>query len=210
LGEVAAALVAWLSIYTYPVAALTVLIGALGVPIPSTVVVLAAGSFTTEDGPSLTVLFFLLLGAAVVGDVTSFSMGRWAGQQVIGRYGPRVGVTPERVADAERRFERWGGWLVLVTRFLLTGLALPTNLAAGGSGYPLIRFFAFSLVGEAIWVGQLLALGWWFGTGWVALLDYLDDAVTLVTMVALAGGLVYVLLWLLRSSKEADESEGTA
>ncbi len=200
MGEIAAALVAWLAIYTYPVAALTVLVGSLGVPLPSAVVVLAAGSFTTDGDPNLFVLFAIVLVAAVAGDMACFCLGRWAGGQVLGRFGARVGLTVERVASVERRFERWGGWLVLVTRFLLTGLALPTNLAAGGSGYPLVRFFGFVVVGEAIWAGQFLALGWLFGPSWVSLLDYLDDAVATVTALALAGGLVYLLVRVLRSS----------
>lgn len=198
MSDLATALVAWLSIYTYPVAALTVLIGSLGVPLPSAVVVLAAGSFTTDGDPDPFTLFVIILVAAVVGDIGSFSLGRWAGHLMIGRLGGKVGMTAERVKAAERRFERWGGLAVLVTRFLLTGLALPINLVAGGSTYPAARFLVWAVLGEAIWAGQLLALGWLFGANWVSLLDYLDDIVMLLTALAVAAGLVYALVWLLR------------
>jgi membrane-associated protein len=200
VSELAAELIAWLSVYTYAVAALAVLLGALGVPLPSTVVLLAAGSFVADDGPNIFVLFGIVVVSAVAGDLACFSLARWAGMRVLGRYGARVGVTAERVAAAERRFERWGGLLILVTRFLLTGLALPTNLAAGGGGYPFLRFLGFALVGEAIWAAQLLTLGWLFGPGWVSLLDYLGDTVTTLTALALAGGLVYLLVRVVRSS----------
>ncbi|MFN8633159.1 MAG: DedA family protein [Chloroflexota bacterium] len=198
MSSLATSLVAWLSVYTYPVAALTVLVGSLGVPLPSAVVVLAAGSFTTDGDPDPFTLFGIILVAAVVGDFGSYSVGRWAGHLVLGRLGAKVGLTRERVLAAEHRFERWGGLAVLVTRFLLTGLALPINLVAGGSTYPAARFLIWAVLGEAIWTGELLALGWMFGTNWVSLLDYLDDVVMLLTMLAIAAGLVYALVRLLR------------
>jgi membrane-associated protein len=163
-------------------------------------VVLAAGSISAEGDPDFWLLFGIILTAAVVGDVTSYSLGRWASDLVVDRFGSKVGLTRERIGAAERRFERWGGLAVLVTRFLLTGLAFPTNLAAGVSTYPLARFLAYAVAGEAIWTGQFLALGWLFGPSWVSLLDYLDDAFTVLTTLALTVGLIAVLVWLLRDS----------
>lgn len=203
MNEVATALVAWLAIHTYPVAGLTVLVGSIGVPLPSTVVVLAAGSFTTDGDPDFWLLFGVILVAAVLGDVTSYSLARRAGHLVVGGIGARIGLTQARVDAAERRFERWGGLLVLVTRCLLTGLAVPTNLVAGAGAYPLSRFLAYAAVGELIWTGQFLALGWWFGPSWVALLEYLDDAVTVLTTLAVAAGLVWLLVRLLRPQAKA-------
>jgi membrane-associated protein len=198
VSDLASALIAWLAIYTYPVAALTVLVGAIGVPLPSAIVVLAAGSISAEGDPDFWLLFGIILTAAVVGDVTSYSLGRWASDLVIDRFGSKVGLTRERMGAAERRFERWGGLAVLVTRFLLTGLAFPTNLAAGAGTYPLARFLAYAVAGEAIWTGQFLTLGWLFGPGWVSLLDYLNDAITVLTTLALTVALIAVLVWLLR------------
>lgn len=134
----------------------------------------------------------------MLGDITSYSLGRWASHIMVDRVGARVGLTQARIEAAEQRFERWGGLLVLVTRFLLTGLAFPTNLAAAASTCPLPRFLAYAVVGEAIWTGQLLTLGWLFGPSWVALLDYLDDALTVLTALALAVGLAVLLVRLLR------------
>ena len=207
MGSVATALVAWLAIYTYPVAALTVLVGAIGVPLPSAVVVLAAGSISTDGDPDPWTLFGVILLAAVVGDVTSYSVGRWASHLVVGRWGTRIGVTEARLASVERRLERWGGLLVIVTRCLLTGLAIPTNLVAGASTYPLSRFFLYALLGEAIWAGYLVALGWYFGPSWVSLLDYLDDAVMALTALAAAIVLVAVLVRLLRPSPDAEDAD---
>lgn len=204
MSEVAAALVAWLAVYTFPVVALTVLVSSIGVPLPSTVVVLAAGALSVDGDLNVFALFGVILAAAVVGDVAGYSLGRWASHLVVDRVGARIGLTQGRIEAAEHQFERWGGLMVLVSRFLLTGLAAPTNLVAGASTYPLARFVAFVLLGEAIWAGQFLALGWLFGPAWVSLLDLLNDVATVVTTLALAVTIALILKYLLRTKAGAE------
>ena len=202
MNDLAAALLAWLLVYSYPVVGLTVLVAATGAPLPSTVVVLAAGAMAADGDPNPYALAVTIVLAALAGDVLSFLIARRGGGAVLTRLGPRVGLTPERVVPLERRFERWGGLLVVATRCVLTGLALPTNLVAGTGGYPLRHFAAYALVGESIWAGGLMGLGWWYGANWVALLDYLNDAFTALTALVVAGALGYVLIRLLRAKPE--------
>jgi membrane-associated protein len=197
--DVAAALLAWLVVYSYPVVGLTVLVSAIGAPLPSTVVVLAAGALTADGDPSPVAMVAVIVLAAVAGDAISYGVARWGGGRMLDRLGPRVGLTPERVEPLERRFERWGGLLVVATRCLLTGLALPTNLVAGAGGYPVRLFLGYALVGEGILATGLTTLGWWYGANWVALLDYLGDAFTALTALAVALVLAVLLVRLLRS-----------
>ena len=65
MSEVAATLLAWLLDYTYPVAMLAVLTGAIGVPLPTTIVVLAAGAITADGEADPFVMFGAVLVAAV-------------------------------------------------------------------------------------------------------------------------------------------------
>lgn len=206
MSSVASTLLAWLLDYTYPVAMLAVLTGAIGIPLPTTIVVLAAGAISADGDADPFLLFGAILGAAVVGDAVSYSLARWAEGLALHRFGGKVGLTPARLESVEQHFKRWGGLLVLVTRCLLTGLALPTNLVAAGSGYPLTRFLLFAILGEAIWAAELLGLGWLYGANWVALLDYLDDASAALTGLAVAGVLAYVLVRLLRSRQTTASS----
>ena len=203
MSGIAATLLAWLLVYSYPVVGATVLVAAVGVPLPSTVVVLAAGALASDGDPNPFALFAVVMLAAVTGDLASFTIARRGGGAVLDRLGPRVGLTPERIEPLERRFERWGGLLVVATRCVLTGLALPTNLIAGAGGYPLRYFLGYALVGEAIWAAGLMGLGWWYGANWVALLDYLEDAFTTLTALVVAGGLGYALFRLVRSKPAA-------
>jgi membrane-associated protein len=199
MSGVAATLLALLLVYSYPVAALAVLVAAVGLPIPTAPIVLAAGVFASDGDGDASVFFGVIVLAASGGDLLSYGLGRWGGIALLDRLGPRVGLTPERIEPVQERFDRWGGVLVIVTRCLLPGLAPATNLVAGASGYPLPRFLGCSLLGQSIWAGGLLALGWFYGSNWVALLGYLEDAATTLTALAVAALLGVILVRLLRA-----------
>jgi membrane-associated protein len=200
MNDLAATLLTWLVDYSYPIVGLTVLVAAIGVPLPSTVLILAAGAMAADGDPSPYGLVAVIVLAAVLGDALSYGLARVGGGAAIDRWGPRVGLAAERIAPLERRFERWGGLLVVATRCVLTGLALPTNLVAGAARYPASAFLGYALIGESIWAGGLTGLGWWYGTNWVALLDYLNDAFAALTALAVAAVLAFVLIRLLRGS----------
>ena len=70
---------------------------------------------------------------------------------------------------------------------------------AGGVRRRYCRFLGCAILGEAIWTGGLMALGWWYGSNWVALVDYVDDAFTALTALAAAALLAAVLVRLVRS-----------
>jgi membrane protein DedA with SNARE-associated domain len=88
-------------------------------------------------------------------------MGYYARERILRRFGES-----KRWARAESTFNRWGGMSVLLTRFLITGLAVPVNLIAGTSAFGFRRFFLYDLFGEAIWVFGYGGLGYLFGTQW--------------------------------------------
>jgi len=200
VNDLAAILVTWMEEYSYLIVGLAVLVAAVGIPLPTTVLVLAAGALAADGDSDPYGLIAVIVVAAVVGDGLSYLIARTAGGALLDHWGSRLGLTTERVASMEQRFERWGGLLVVATRCVLTGLALPTNLVAGAGRYPLPAFLGYALVGESIWAGGLTGLGWWYGANWVALLDYLDDAFSALTALAVAAILGAILVRLLRSN----------
>lgn len=147
--------------YSPLVLALVLFLGGLGVPVPGTMLLLAAGAFSSRgllNGP-LTAL--LALVAVVLGDVGSYLLGRSGG--FLFRQRLEGSLSWHR---AERAFERWGSFAIVLSRFLFTPLALPTNLIAGGERYHFRRFLGLCLLGEALWVALCCGLGYLFAEIW--------------------------------------------
>ena len=163
--------------------ALALLLAALGIPLPATLLLLAAGAFARQgvlDGALAATLGVL---ASVLGDSGAYCLGRCAGALVLRRMN---GSAAWRQAQAT--FERRGALAILLTRFLLTPLALPTNLIAGSSRYAFRRFLVVDVTGELIWVTLYGGLGYLFADRWEALSDFAGSLTgLLVGLLALAG-----------------------
>jgi len=81
---------------------------------------------------------------------------------------------------------------------LITALAVPTNLIAGGSGYKFQRFMLYDFIGEATWIILYGGLGYAFGSQWEVLSDFISNFGGLVFgVVILALG-----IWLARNWQE--------
>jgi membrane protein DedA with SNARE-associated domain len=177
--------------YGSPALALALLLAALGVPLPGTMFVMAAGAFVQQGVMDTWSTAGLALLGAVMGDSLSYSIGRFGSSLL-----PERLVHSDTWQRAQQQFDRRGGAAIVLTRFLLTPLALPTNLIAGSSRYPFQRFLLFDISGEIIWVALFGSLGYIFADSWEALGSLVGNlAGVLVGVLALAGGgyLVYRL-----------------
>ncbi|HMB22449.1 MAG: DedA family protein [Chloroflexota bacterium] len=178
--------------YGAPVLGAVVLIGALGVPLPATAIVIAAGAFSNQGFLPWHTTGLITLACVVAGDSLSYAMGYYAREPILRRFG-----ASERWAQAESTFNRWGSMSVFLTRFLVTGIAVPVNLIAGTSNFQFRRFFLYDLFGEAIWVFGYGSLGYLFGTQWEVVSEFISNFGGLILgLVILIVGIVLAMRWL--------------
>ena len=175
--------------YGPPAFGLALLLGALGFPLPGTLFVLAAGAFGRQGIIDLAAASSLGLVGAVLGDSTGYIVGRFAKGWVERHFGHSTAWQ-----GAQQTFERRGGLAIYLTRFLLTPLAVPTNLIAGGSGYSFWRFLGYDVAGEFTWLVLYGGLGYIFGSQWEAINQFISDFSGLLVGFVLFGTGLYLLV----------------
>ena len=173
--------------YGAPSLGVIVFFGALGIPFPATIIVIAVGAFCRQGFLSWPLTGLIALTCVVLGDCLSYAMGYYAREPVLRRF-----RGSDKWIQAENSFQRWGGMSILLTRFLITGLAVPVNLIAGTGNFPFRRFLLYDLVGETIWIFGYGGLGYLFGPQWEAVSTFLSDISGLLLGVLLLG----VGIWL--------------
>lgn len=154
----------WLSAYGAAAVMLVLLLAASGVPAPATVTLLAAGSLVREGRLNAPLVLGAAILGAVIGDGVSYGMGRYG----LGGLKARLerGRSFRRAEEAFRK--RGGTSAVLLTRTLLTPLALPTNLLCGGDRYPFAKFAGLCAAGHAVYFLAVGGAGYALGSGWRA------------------------------------------
>jgi len=165
-----------------PLVGLILFLGALGLPIGASVVVIAAGAFSEQGILNWQGTALLGLICAVIGDMLSFGMGYYAKDSVEARFGRSSAWISARTS-----FQRSAGPAIFFTRWLITAVAIPTNLIAGSSGYKFSRFLAYDIPGEIVWIGLYGGLGYLFGSQWEVVSDFVSNFGWLILGLAILG-----------------------
>ena len=175
IEDIAQALGAW----TYVLVGLLAFLetGAfVGLVAPGETVVIAGGVIAGEGTIQLLPLIGLVWICAVLGDTTSFYIGRRLGRGFLERHGPRVKITRERLEQVDRYFDRHGGKTILIGRFIGLVRALAPFIA-GSSGLAYRRFIPYSIVGTGLWATAFCVLGYIFWRSFDRVVDIAGQAV---------------------------------
>lgn len=148
--------------FGYLAVAVLILVEDFGVPVPGETILILAAIDAGAGNLDVVVVSVVAWTAAVLGDNIGYAIGRFGGRRLVHRYGRYMLLTPARYARAEAIFARYGGWIVLVARFI-EGLRQLNGIVAGGAGMRWIRFLPANVVGAALWAGTWTALGYLFG-----------------------------------------------
>ena len=185
-----------------PLFGLILFIGALGIPVPASVLLIAAGAFSQQGILTWYEVAFFGLFGVVLGDALSFGIGYFAKDWVNRRFG-----NSPTWKNARDTFDSRAGMTIYLTRFLVTALAVPTNLIAGGSGIRFRRFMTYDTLGELTWVVLYGGLGYWFGTQWELVSDFISNFGGLLLGVVLLGGGLWLGVRGLRKRATAADSD---
>jgi len=167
------------------------------IPVPSDLVVLVLGERTAAGTFPLWAAVLLLEVVAVVGTGALLLACRGPGRAVIGRLGPRLGLTADRLARATALVEGKGRGALAVGR-ATPGLRTLTVLATGSSGVSVARALPPLVAGSSVFLQLHLVLGYVLGpVARDAVESAKGPALAVLALVALGG----IALWIRRRGR---------
>jgi membrane-associated protein len=154
-------LLAALVLYGLPVLFVVIFVASVGVPLPVSFLLVAAGSFAKQGEMKLVSVIIAASSAAILGDQIGYGLSRWGGRRLINRITNRLGGGA-KIKKAEALSKRWGGAGVFFSRWLVTELGPWLNVTSGITAYPWKRFALWGVSGEILWVVLYVGLGYTF------------------------------------------------
>jgi membrane protein DedA with SNARE-associated domain len=100
-----------------------------------------------------------------VGSIIGWAIGLYGGRPLVERHGRWMHLGPENLDRAERWFDRWGDWAVLLGRMTPVVRSF-VSIPAGLARMPLGRFTLFSALGTIPWCFGIAGAGWALGSSW--------------------------------------------
>ena len=139
-----------------------VLLEDFGIPVPGETVLIAGAIFAGSGQLNIVMVGVIGFIAAVIGDNIGYVIGRFGGRVLVERWGRYIFLTPERLDKAEAFFDRQGGKIITIARFI-EGLRQANGIIAGIAEMHWLRFVAFNALGAALWVGAWVSAGYFAG-----------------------------------------------
>lgn len=133
--------------------------------LPGDSLLFLSGTVVAASGLDIHLLVLTLFIAAVLGDSVNYAVGRFIGpvafhrpqDTFLGRF-----LKPEYLERTHRFYEKYGGFTIIIGRFVpVVRTFAPFFAGVGSMTYQ--RFLAFNVIGAAAWVGSLTYAGYLFG-----------------------------------------------
>jgi membrane-associated protein len=133
--------------------------------LPGDSLLFLSGTVVAASGLDIHLLALTLFLAAVLGDSVNYAVGRFIGpiafhrpqDTFLGRF-----LKPEYLERTHRFYEKYGGFTIIIGRFVpIVRTFAPFFAGVGSMTYQ--RFLAFNVIGAAAWVGSLTYAGYLFG-----------------------------------------------
>ncbi|HUA46008.1 MAG TPA: DedA family protein [Solirubrobacteraceae bacterium] len=134
-----------------------------GVPVPGETVLIIAAVYAGTGRLNIWLVALIGFLAAVLGDNVGFAIGHFGGRPLAERYGKYILLTPERLDKTASFFDRHGGKVIVIARFV-EGLRQANGIIAGITGMHWARFVPFNMLGAALWVALWVSIGYFSGS----------------------------------------------
>ena len=144
----------------------------------------------------------------LVGAVIGWAVGRHGGRPLLETRGRFLHLSPAKLDRAERWFDRWDVWAVLVGRITPVVRSF-ISIPAGVFRMPLAPYAALTAVGSAIWAFALAAAGWALGKSYERFDHGFRYAEYVVVAVVLLGLALLLVRWI-RSSRLGPRADNPA
>jgi membrane protein DedA with SNARE-associated domain len=161
------------------------------IPVPSEAIMLYGGFLVGRGEESLWLMVAAGVAGNVIGSWIAYGVGRTKGREWVLRW-HWLHITPKRLDNADRWFQRNGDWAVLLSRcipIVRTFISLPAGIAR----MPFWRFTVLTLLGCIPWVLALTLGGRAVGDNW----DHLQKQLHVVDyalIVAIVAGGVWLVV----------------
>ena len=168
------------------------------IPIPSEVVLLFGGAFSTaavggDAQLSFWIVCLVALAGNLAGSLLAYWVGRVGGRPLAERWGRRVLIQPHDIDRAHVWFERHGEAAVFFSRMIPVIRAF-ISLPAGVAEMPLGTFSVYTLAGCLPWTFALAGIGYAVGSQWDTVAKYFKPATYAIAALIL----IAISWWVLR------------
>lgn len=191
----------WLLHYGSFMLFILLVLGIIALPIPDETLLIFAGVLVHDAKLNLLPTVTAAYLGSICGITLSYFLGKTAGHYLLHNYGHYLRLTPERLQRVELWFQKYGKW-TLIMGYFVPGVRHFTGLATGMTGVNYKDFALYAYSGAITWASIFLAVGYFFGTYCLSLLNALEIGIDDILVIVVGGIFIYFTIKALKKTKK--------
>ncbi len=141
-------------------------------------------------------IYIILMFGDLIGDVLLYYLGYHYGHNFAVKFGRYFKLTEAHIEKAKELFHQHKDWILLFSKTTNgLGFAVAVLFTAGMSRIPFWRYISLNILGQLVWSGMLIAVGYFFSHAYVQINNVFGR-------VSLVLGAVVVLFLVVRYVKQ--------
>ncbi len=145
----------------------------LGVILEGPVIMMSCGFLLKLGYVSFIPTYFALMAGDLVADAGWYGVGYFFGNRFVQKFGKFFGITDENIEKVKGIFHRRKNSILFISKITMGfGFSLVTLIVAGLVKIPFKRYLAINIIGQFIWTGILLFIGFSFGNFYSQIANY--------------------------------------
>lgn len=169
----------WFAFYRYPIIFVATVI-------EGPIIMMLSGVMLRLSVVSFLPILVTLIAGDLIGDVFWYSLGYHFAHPIAEKYGHFVGLTSEVLEKTKSMFKNHPTKILFISKITMGfGFALAVLVAAGMSKMSFKKYLMVNFLGQFIWTGLLLVIGYFFGNLYVEINNDLKIATTVASVVIL-------------------------
>ena len=168
------------------------ILGGVGLPFPEDTTLILSGFLVAHDIIKPLPGFLVIYAGLLVSDYLLFWVGRKYGRSVVERKNfQRLIISPERLLNLEKKFKKWGVWVVFFGRHLL-GLRAQIFLVAGVMKMHPMKFLIADGITALFTIALMGGIGYVGGNS----LQVLKRDLTRIEHIAIVSFVILFTIWI--------------
>jgi membrane-associated protein len=171
--------------------------------LPGDSLLFLAGTVAATSGIDVHLMVLTLFVAAALGDSVNYGVGHFIGPKAFHRpQETRLGrwLKPEYLERTHRFYEKYGGFTIIIGRFVpIVRTFAPFLAGVGAMSYR--KFLSYNVIGAALWVASLVYAGYLFGN-----IPWVKDNLAYIVLGIVAVSVMPMVIQWLREHREGKQA----
>lgn len=162
----------------------------LGFFLPGDTLLIAAGIYAMQGKMNLIAIFIVGALAAILGDSTSFWIGRKIGRRLFKNEDSLI-FDPKHIKRADQFYEKYGNKTILIAHFIPV-IRTFNPLVAGVAKLNYKKFLSLDAIGDSLWAIIVTLVGYYIGSRIPNVDHYILIVVALVVILSAGPTLIHL------------------